>query len=130
MDLKTIRTQRLLSQEDLAKLSGLNVRTIQRIESGGKPSVESLKCLASALEIDIPTITQESTMSKVESNTLVGTVRAQASNISLLLSTAAILIVLASNSSGALGAIYYLISAVCFLVSAHKMYKYKLGTKI
>jgi transcriptional regulator with XRE-family HTH domain len=130
MNLKTIRTQRLLSQEDLAKLSGLNVRTIQRIESGGKPSVESLKCLASALEIDISTITPEDAMSKVETNTLVGTVKAQANNIFLLLSTAAILIVLASNSAGSLGAIYYIIAAVCFLVSARKMYKYQLGTKI
>jgi transcriptional regulator with XRE-family HTH domain len=40
-------------------MSGLNVRTIQRIESGHKASVESLKCLAAALEVDISTLEQE-----------------------------------------------------------------------
>ena len=40
-------------------MSGLNVRTIQRIESGRNASLESLKCLASALEVDIETLNQE-----------------------------------------------------------------------
>ncbi len=40
-------------------MSGLNVRTIQRIESGKNASVESLKCLASALNVDIATLNQE-----------------------------------------------------------------------
>lgn len=40
-------------------MSGLNVRTIQRIESGHHASVESLKCLAAALEVDISTLKQE-----------------------------------------------------------------------
>lgn len=40
-------------------MSGLNVRTIQRIESGQNASMESLKCLASALEVDIETLNQE-----------------------------------------------------------------------
>jgi hypothetical protein len=43
-------------------MSGLNVRTIQRIESGHKASVESLKCLAATLEVDISTLTQETFM--------------------------------------------------------------------
>jgi transcriptional regulator with XRE-family HTH domain len=46
MILKQLRLSRLLSQEQLAQMSGLNVRTIQRIESGHKPSTETLKCLA------------------------------------------------------------------------------------
>lgn len=46
-------------------MSGLNVRTIQRIESGHNASLESLKCLASALEVDIETLNQEAyTMDK------------------------------------------------------------------
>jgi hypothetical protein len=40
-------------------MSGLNVRTIQRIESGANASVESQKCLAAALEVDITTLNQE-----------------------------------------------------------------------
>ena len=39
-------------------MSGLNVRTIQRIESGNNASLESLKCLAAALEVDVLTLNQ------------------------------------------------------------------------
>lgn len=39
-------------------MSGLSVRTIQRIESGHSASLESLKCLAAVLEVDISTINQ------------------------------------------------------------------------
>ena len=46
MILKQLRLSHRLSQEQLANMSGLNVRTIQRIESGQQASVESLKCLA------------------------------------------------------------------------------------
>ena len=59
MILKQLRLSRHLSQEQLANMSGLNVRTIQRIESGHKASVESLKCLASVLEVDVSTLNQE-----------------------------------------------------------------------
>jgi transcriptional regulator with XRE-family HTH domain len=59
MILKQLRIGRHLSQEQLAQMSGLNVRTIQRIESGHNASLESLKCLASALEVDIETLNQE-----------------------------------------------------------------------
>ncbi|MFC0167289.1 helix-turn-helix domain-containing protein [Pseudoduganella danionis] len=59
MILKQLRLSHRLSQEQLAQMSGLNVRTIQRIESGHKASVESLKCLAAALEVDISTLEQE-----------------------------------------------------------------------
>ena len=59
MILKQLRISRYLSQEQLAQMSGLNVRTIQRIESGHNASLESLKCLASALEVDIETLNQE-----------------------------------------------------------------------
>ncbi len=62
MILKELRISRHLSQEQLAQMSGLNVRTIQRIESGHKASVESLKCIAAVLEVDIQTLTQERVM--------------------------------------------------------------------
>ena len=65
MILKQLRISRHLSQEQLAQMSGLNVRTIQRIESGQNASLESLKCLASVLEVDISTLNQETfTMEK------------------------------------------------------------------
>ena len=62
MVLKQLRIARHLSQEQLAQMSGLSVRTIQRIESGQNASVETLKCLAAVLEVDIPTLTQERLM--------------------------------------------------------------------
>jgi transcriptional regulator with XRE-family HTH domain len=67
MILKQLRLSRLLSQEQLAQMSGLSVRTIQRIESGHSASLESLKCLASALEVDVSTISQEKFMIDRES---------------------------------------------------------------
>lgn len=68
MILKQLRISRHLSQEQLASMSGLNVRTIQRIESGQQPSLESLKCLASVLEVDVSTLNQEIFM--IDKNTV------------------------------------------------------------
>ena len=62
MILKQLRISRHLSQDQLAQMAGLNVRTIQRIESGHNASIESLKCLASALEVDISSLNQEKFM--------------------------------------------------------------------
>ncbi|MBT8449837.1 MAG: helix-turn-helix domain-containing protein [Gammaproteobacteria bacterium] len=62
MILKELRLSKHLSQEQLADMSGLNVRTIQRIESGDNASLESKKCLASALDISIETLEQEQFM--------------------------------------------------------------------
>lgn len=62
MILKQLRISRHLSQEQLAQMSGLNVRTIQRIESGQSASVESLKCLASVFEVDVSVLKQEKFM--------------------------------------------------------------------
>ncbi|KQV45898.1 MULTISPECIES: helix-turn-helix domain-containing protein [unclassified Duganella] len=59
MILKKIRISRNLSQEQLAQMSGLNVRTIQRIENGQNASLESLKCLAAVFEVDVSTLKQE-----------------------------------------------------------------------
>tara|TARA_Y100000034_G_scaffold120807_1_gene164195 strand:+ start:1571 stop:2056 length:486 start_codon:yes stop_codon:yes gene_type:complete len=58
MILKQLRMSRHLTQEQLAEMSGLNVRTIQRIESGHNASFESLKCLASVLEVNVETLQQ------------------------------------------------------------------------
>ncbi len=62
MILKELRISRHFSQEQLAQMSGLNVRTIQRIESGHNASLESLKCIAAALDVDISTLNQEKFM--------------------------------------------------------------------
>ncbi|WP_105199068.1 MULTISPECIES: helix-turn-helix domain-containing protein [unclassified Pseudoalteromonas] len=62
MNLKQLRLSRQLSQEQLAQMSGLNVRTVQRIESGANASLESQKCLAAALDVDLATLNQEKVM--------------------------------------------------------------------
>lgn len=50
-NLKKIREQKNLTQEELAELSGISVRTIQRIESGTSPKGFTLKTLAKSLQI-------------------------------------------------------------------------------
>lgn len=54
-NLKKLRLEYKWSQTQLAELSGLSLRTIQRIENGEKPSIESLKALSSLFEIDFYT---------------------------------------------------------------------------
>lgn len=49
--LRELRTARQWSQEQLSALSGLNLRTIQRLESGAKVSSESLRSLAAVFEV-------------------------------------------------------------------------------
>ena len=62
MTLKELRLNRSHSQEQLATMAGLNIRTIQRIESGQKASLESLKCIASVLQVDVSILNQEKYM--------------------------------------------------------------------
>ena len=49
--LRELRAARQWSQDQLASLSGLNLRTIQRLESGAKVSMESLRALAAVFEV-------------------------------------------------------------------------------
>jgi len=51
-NLKRLRLEYKWSQTQLAELSGLSLRTIQRIENGEKSSMESIKALSSLFEID------------------------------------------------------------------------------
>ena len=55
MILRKLRLQRGWSQEHVAELTDLSVRTIQRIERGGQPSLESAKALAAVFEVDLTT---------------------------------------------------------------------------
>lgn len=54
--LRALRAGRQWSQEQLAALSGLNLRTIQRLESGAKVSTESLRALAAVFEVPPETL--------------------------------------------------------------------------
>ena len=52
-DIKIMRLERHWSQDQLAEMSGLSIRTIQRIENGENAGLESLKSLAAVFEINI-----------------------------------------------------------------------------
>jgi len=48
-----LRKRKSWSQEELATAAGLNLRTIQRIESDGLASLQSRKALASAFDVEV-----------------------------------------------------------------------------
>lgn len=52
-DIKEMRQERHWSQDQLAEMSGLSRRTIQRIENGENAGLESMKALAAVFEINI-----------------------------------------------------------------------------
>ncbi|WP_300527855.1 helix-turn-helix transcriptional regulator [Maricaulis sp.] len=49
--LKSLRLEKGWSQEQLAEISGLSERTIQRAERGETPSLETLRALAASFEL-------------------------------------------------------------------------------
>jgi len=67
MIIRKLRLQRGWSQEQLATHSGLSIRTIQRIERGQKPGLESLKALAAVFETSVDQLQQEQDMN-IENN--------------------------------------------------------------
>ncbi len=62
MLVRKLRLDRGWSQEVLAELTGLSVRTIQRIERGGNASLETLSALAAVFEVDVATLSTETRM--------------------------------------------------------------------
>lgn len=59
--LKHLREQKLLTQDQLAIMSGLNIRTIQRVEKTGVASKETIKALCASLEVKAETLQSSST---------------------------------------------------------------------
>lgn len=55
--IKELRSERVWSQAQLAAIASLSIRTIQRVETSGKCSKESLLSLASAFDIDVKELT-------------------------------------------------------------------------
>ena len=54
-----MRKEKAWSQDELAIASGLNLRTIQRIEKEATASLQSIKALASTFEVDIRDLKNE-----------------------------------------------------------------------
>lgn len=63
------RTERGWSQEELAMHAGVSARTIQRLETGKRASLETLKCLAAVFETTVSELVQEQTMTTETSKT-------------------------------------------------------------
>jgi transcriptional regulator with XRE-family HTH domain len=57
LTIRKLRLQRGWTQDQLAEFAGLSVRSVQRIERGARPSLESLNSLAAVFEVDIATLT-------------------------------------------------------------------------
>ncbi len=62
MSIKKLRLQRGWSQQHLAQISGLSVRTIQRIESGNNPGLGTLQSLAAVFETSVVALQADSNM--------------------------------------------------------------------
>jgi|LGVE01.1.fsa_nt_gb transcriptional regulator with XRE-family HTH domain len=62
MTIRKLRLNRGWSQEQLAEISGVSTRTIQRIERGKKASLETLKCLAAVFETEPDKLQQDTDM--------------------------------------------------------------------
>jgi transcriptional regulator with XRE-family HTH domain len=71
MLLQKLRLQQGWSQDQLADLAGVSVRTVQRLEQGKPASTETLKCLGAVLNVsfhDLKPMEQENTIMIEQSN--------------------------------------------------------------
>jgi transcriptional regulator with XRE-family HTH domain len=67
--LKELRTNLNYSQKELSELTGLSLRTIQRIENNEvKPSLHSIKVISEALEIESSELLEKSDIKPYEFN--------------------------------------------------------------
>lgn len=69
MLVRKLRLERAWSQETLAEISGLSVRTIQRVEHGAVPSLDTRAALAAAFDVDAAIFSGESNMAHASSST-------------------------------------------------------------
>ena len=69
MHIQKLRLQRGWSQEQLADLSGLSTRTVQRIERGQPASLDTLKALGAVFAIDIANLQEPQTDMPITQNT-------------------------------------------------------------
>lgn len=68
MIVRKLRLQRGWSQAQLAEMVGVATRTIQRIEQGQRPGMETAKALASVFEVDLSTFQPEEPTMPIETD--------------------------------------------------------------
>jgi len=56
---KALRLKKAWSQEQLAEIASLSVRTVQRTEKGQNPGLETLSALASAFDVSVSELSEE-----------------------------------------------------------------------
>jgi transcriptional regulator with XRE-family HTH domain len=61
MIVRKLRLKRGWSQSQLAEMAGVTTRTIQRIEQGQRPSLETCRALAAVFEVDLSQLQPEET---------------------------------------------------------------------
>tara|TARA_R110002073_G_scaffold278110_1_gene441962 strand:+ start:3358 stop:3816 length:459 start_codon:yes stop_codon:yes gene_type:complete len=66
MIVRKLRLKNGWSQSQLAEMAGVTTRTIQRIEQGHRPSMETSKALASVFEVDLNLLIPEDTQMQNE----------------------------------------------------------------
>lgn len=59
MIVRKLRLRKGWSQDQLAELADVSVRTVQRIERGHTPSLETARALAAVFEVNVTTFTKE-----------------------------------------------------------------------
>lgn len=64
--IKQLREQRAWSQEHLASVAGLSLRTVQRVEADGSASAETRMAIASALDVDVARLNMSSPLPAAE----------------------------------------------------------------
>ena len=69
--LKKIREEKNLTQEELAEKSGISVRTIQRIEAGTEPKGYTLKTLVATLDISEKDLLQQEILEEIQQETVI-----------------------------------------------------------
>lgn len=75
MIVRKLRLQKAWSQEQLAQMSGLSVRTIQRIERGQACGLESIKSLAAVFQVPVSDLTQQETESETQEQDMSATAK-------------------------------------------------------
>jgi transcriptional regulator with XRE-family HTH domain len=70
--IKSLRKQKLWSQEELALACGVSLRTVQRAEGDGQASFETSKALAAVFEIDSDQLLKENPHSQKYINVQLG----------------------------------------------------------
>ena len=69
MIIRKLRLQNGWSQEQLAEMCGLSVRTIQRAERGQTSSTETLKAIAAVFEVNFTSLAEEKDMTEATNTT-------------------------------------------------------------